>query len=259
MTSEPKIARITGAAKRLGQAIALAMARAGWDIAVHYSSSQVQAEETAQQIRDLGRRAVTLRADLALEAEVATLVARCTSALGRPDCIVNNASLFDYDQPAEFTYKNLEAHMRVNLAAPLLLARSLHAELVSDKNKSADPRVLINLLDQKLLNQNPDYFSYTLSKVALNEATNLLAKALAPELRVVGLAPGVTLMSKDQSEAGFERSNKLTPLGYSSTPQDISAAVLFLANAHAITGTTLYVDGGQHLKPMERDVVFLTE
>jgi len=118
--------------------------------------------------------------------------------------------------------------------------------------------VVINLLDQKLINPNPDFLSYTLSKAALLEATRLLAQALAPHVRVVGLAPGITLVSGDQTETGFQQAHHMTPLGKSSTPEDITAAAVYLARAHAITGTTLYVDGGQHLKSSDRDVMFLT-
>ena len=260
MTQPHKIALVTGAAKRLGQQIALDLARSGWDIIVHYGSSAAMAEETARQIQQLGRRAVTLQADLADEAQVNGLLTRCQSALGLPDCIVNSASLFAYDTASDFTFGQLERHMTVNAAAPVALARDLHRarSLIAATQRSSHPAVVINLLDQKLANPNPDFLSYTLSKAALLEATTLLAQALAPLVRVVGLAPGITLVSGDQSPNSFEHSHKMTPLGRSSTPEDIGAAVVYLASAHAITGTTLYVDGGQHLQPSERDVMFLT-
>lgn len=255
-----KIALVTGAAKRLGRHIALEMAQAGWDIIVHFGTSKDQAEETAIQIRELGRQAVILQADLANESQVNTLIERCQQALGLPDCIVNNASLFDYDTVKTFTYDRMDQHMRINVAAPVALARDLHRARIEagQTTKFNVPAAIINLLDQKLANPNPDYLSYTLSKAALLEATRLLAQALAPEVRVVGLAPGITLISGDQSANSFEQSHKMTPLGRSSSPDDIGAAVVYLASAHAITGTTLYVDGGQHLKPSERDVMFLT-
>jgi len=201
---------------------------------------------------------VALQADLADAASVATLIARCTEALGVPDCVVNNASLFDYDDAASFTTFRLDAHMHVNVSAPVTLARDLHRARVESAHSHAHPAVVINLLDQKLSNPNPDFLSYTLSKAALLEATRLLAQALAPHVRVVGLAPGITLVSGDQTAEGFQRAHSMTPLGKSSTPEDITAAVIYLASAHAITGTTLYVDGGQHLKSTERDVMFLT-
>jgi NAD(P)-dependent dehydrogenase (short-subunit alcohol dehydrogenase family) len=169
-------------------------------------------------------------------------------------CVVNNASLFEYDDAARFTTETMVRCMRTNLAAPILLAQSLHAQLPDDARG-----VVINLLDQKLWNRNPDFLSYTLSKAALKEATALLAVALAPKLRVVGVAPGITLPADGQTEAGFEAAHARTPLGGSSTPADIAQAVAYLAKASAVTGTTLLVDGGQHLVPSSRDVMFLTE
>ena len=252
------IALVTGAGKRLGRSIALGLAQAGWDVAIHYGTSASDAQQTAQAIEALGRRAVTLQANLAHESEVSTLVARCAETLGAPSCIVNNASLFDYDQADNFSYARLNTHMQINVAAPVSLARDIHRLRSQRKQVFQHPAVVINLLDQKLSNPNPDFLSYTLSKAALLEATRLLAQALAPHVRVVGLAPGITLVSGDQTETGFKHAHSKTPLGQSSTPDDITAAAVYLASAHAITGTTLYVDGGQHLQSSDRDVMFLT-
>ncbi|SOY39992.1 putative deshydrogenase [Cupriavidus taiwanensis] len=259
------VALVTGGARRLGRAIALELAAQGWDVAVHCHRSVDEAEALATQIRALGRRAAVLRADLADEAATSRLVADCSAALGVPGCLVNNASLFQYDVATSFSYASLDTHMRTNVAAPLLLARELHKALAAaagpeGANKAAEPRgVVINLLDQKLDNLNPDFLSYTLSKAALQTATVQLAQALAPRLRVVGVAPGITLVSGEQSEQSFRRAHRVTPLGQSSTPEDIAQAVAYLAQARAVTGTTLYVDGGQHLMPLARDVMFLTE
>ncbi|NUO88355.1 MAG: SDR family oxidoreductase [Cupriavidus sp.] len=259
------VALVTGGARRLGRAIALELAAQGWDVAVHCHRSVDDAEALATQIRGRGRRAAVLRADLADEAATSRLVADCTAALGVPTCLVNNASLFQYDVATSFSYASLDTHMRTNVAAPLLLARELHKALGAaagqdSANKAAEPRgVVINLLDQKLDNLNPDFLSYTLSKAALQTATVQLAQALAPRLRVVGVAPGITLVSGEQSEQSFRRAHRVTPLGQSSTPEDIAQAVAYLAQARAVTGTTLYVDGGQHLMPLARDVMFLTE
>jgi len=257
-TPSENIALVTGAGKRLGRSIALGLAQAGWDVAIHYGTSASEAQQTAQAIQALGRRAVTLQADLAQESEVSTLVARCAETLGPPSCIVNNASLFDYDQADSFNYARLNTHMQINVAAPVSLARDLQRLRGQSQPLFQHPAVVINLLDQKLINPNPDFLSYTLSKAALLEATRLLAQALAPHVRVVGLAPGITLVSGDQTDLGFKQSHSQTPLGKSSTPEDITAAVVYLASAHAITGTTLYVDGGQHLQSSDRDVMFLT-
>ena len=253
-----KIALVTGAGKRLGRSIALGLASAGWDVAIHYGASAEHARQTLRDIEALGRRAITLQAELAHEASVSTLIARCTELLGLPSCIVNNASLFDYDQAESFSFARLDAHMQINVAAPISLARDLHRARIQSATSFEHPAVVINLLDQKLINPNPDFLSYTLSKAALLEATRLLAQALAPHVRIVGLAPGITLVSGDQTENGFQQAHHMTPLGKSSTPEDITAAAVYLASAHAITGTTLYVDGGQHLKSSDRDVMFLT-
>jgi NAD(P)-dependent dehydrogenase (short-subunit alcohol dehydrogenase family) len=252
------IALVTGAGKRLGRSIALGLAAAGWDVAIHYGMSSAEAQRTVQDIQALGRRAVALQADLSIESSVASLVTRCDESLGLPSCIVNNASLFDYDQAESFSYAHLHMHMQINVAAPVSLARDLHRARAHSTHAFQHPAVVINLLDQKLINPNPDFLSYTLSKAALLEATRLLAQALAPHVRVVGLAPGITLVSGDQTETGFQQAHHMTPLGKSSTPEDITAAAVYLARAHAITGTTLYVDGGQHLKSSDRDVMFLT-
>jgi NAD(P)-dependent dehydrogenase (short-subunit alcohol dehydrogenase family) len=248
-----QVALVTGAGKRIGRAIALGLARAGWDIAVHYRASEREAEETLGAIRALGRRACLLQADLAVEDDVRALPARAAQALGRVTCIVNNASLFEYDSATTFSPQLLASHMQANLAAPLLLAQALHAA-----TPQGSQAVVINLLDQKLYNLNPDFLSYTLSKAALQTATTMLAQALAPTVRVVGVAPGITLVSGDQTEDGFAKAHTATPLGRSSTPGDIADAVVYAANARALTGTTLLVDGGQHLVPLARDVMFLT-
>ncbi|WP_420994061.1 SDR family oxidoreductase [Cupriavidus sp. 30B13] len=248
------VALVTGAARRLGRVIALELAARGWDVAVHCHRSLAEAEALAGQIRARGRRAAVLQADLADEAATSKLVAACTAALGVPGCLVNNASLFQYDVATSFSYASLDTHMRTNVAAPLLLSRELHRALPEGQTG-----VVINLLDQKLDNLNPDFLSYTLSKAALQTATVQLAQALAPKLRVVGVAPGITMVSGDQSGSSFRRAHCMTPLGHSSTPEDIAQAVAYLAEARAVTGTTLYVDGGQHLMPLARDVMFLTE
>jgi NAD(P)-dependent dehydrogenase (short-subunit alcohol dehydrogenase family) len=254
-TTNRKVALVTGAARRIGRAIALGLARDGWDVIVHYKNSAREAEATVHEIRALGCRAAAVQCDLADEAAAKQLLAQASNAVGcRIDCVVNNASLFDYDSAADFSTARLDAHMHANVAAPILLAQALHA-MTPDGAQS----VVINLLDQKLFNLNPDFLSYTLSKAALHSATTMLAQALAPKVRVVGVAPGITLVSGDQSEDGFQKAHTVTPLGKSSTPDDIAQAVCYVASAQAITGTTLLVDGGQHLMPLSRDVMFLAQ
>lgn len=252
-TTQVKTALVTGAAKRLGRHIALELARSGWDIIVHYGHSEAEARETVLAIEAIGRRAIALQCDLADESAVRALLPAATLAMGQISCIVNSASLFDYDDAHSFSMNKLDAHMHANLAAPILLAQALHAVTPADQQA-----VIINLLDQKLFNLNPDFLSYTISKAALQTATVMLAQSLAPKLRVVGLAPGITMVSGDQTPEGFAQAHTKTPLGKSSTPDDIAQAVCYLAQARAITGTTLVVDGGQHLISMQRDVMFTT-
>ena len=231
-----RAALVTGGARRIGREIALALARDGWDVAVHYATSRDDALDTVAQIEAIGRRAIAVNRDLAVEPGVLSLLAECANELAR------------------FTPDHLLRAMRTNAAAPVMLARSLHEHLAHDAHG-----VVINLLDQKLENPNPDFLSYTLSKAALKEATRLLAIALAPKVRVVGIAPGITLASNLQSDMGFAEAHRRTPLGQSSTPQDVAQAAVYLANAGAVTGTILLVDGGQHLVPSSRDVMFAAE
>ncbi len=261
MTAQPgSIALITGAAKRLGKCMALALARAGWDIAIHYHHSQTEALETADEVRACGRRALLLQADLLSTEQTESLLPRCITQLGLPRCLINNASLFEFDRSEKLDPVLLSRHMTLNLTAPLLLSRDLFNAYQNTGPAhpalSQTPGIIINLLDQKLANLNPDFFSYTLSKAALDTATQLLARSYAPLLRVVGLAPGITLPSGSQTENDFAKSHVHTPLGHASYPEDIAQAVVYLVSAPAVTGTTLYVDGGQHLQSSPRDVMF---
>lgn len=247
------VALVTGGARRMGRAIALALARDGWDIAVHYGTSKRDAMRSVAAVEATGRRAVAIEADLTDPPATRTLIARVRASLGLPTCIVNNASRFEADDAASFDGAVLGKHMQANVAAPIVLAQSLHRALGSRRRG-----VVVNLLDQKLYNLNPDFLSYTLSKAALACATTLLAQAFAPTLRVVGIAPGLTLPSADQTRAEFARAHRMTPLGRSSEVEDVADAVRFAASARAITGSVILVDGGQHLVPTERDVLFLT-
>ncbi|MGE0316154.1 MAG: SDR family oxidoreductase [Lautropia sp.] len=246
-----RVALVTGAARRIGRAIALALAADGWDIGVHYGRSSGEAEDTAAGIRRMGRRATCLQADLAVEAEAARLLPALEAALGPVSAVVNNASRFEQDEVASFGYATLAAHIGPNLAAPLLLARML-GEAATAGGRDG---VVVNLLDQKLFNPNPDFLSYTMSKAALHAATTLLAQALAPRIRVVGVAPGLTLPSYLQDEDRFaDAHRRYSPLGRSSTPDDVASAVVFAMSNPAMTGTVMLVDGGQHLMPLARDV-----
>ncbi len=254
---EPRlVALVTGSAQRIGREIALELAAHGWQVAVHYRRSAAEAAQTVDAVQLAGGRAIAFAADLADEAECAALVPAVAQAFGRIDAVVNNASLFEYDSIDSFSVAAMERHWRANTAPAILLARALHA-IVSEPDAPAGGGVVVNLLDQKLWNPNPDYLSYTLSKAALEAANTLLAQALAPRVRVCGVAPGVTLLSGTMSGAEFDSARRMTPLQRSSTPQDVARAVRFLLESPAITGTTLLVDGGQHLRAQARDVMFL--
>ncbi|MBI5515346.1 MAG: SDR family oxidoreductase [Deltaproteobacteria bacterium] len=247
------MALVTGAGRRLGRSTAEALARGGWDLALHHHQSEAEALALCEALERLGTRARAFPADLSDEAQTVALVPAVVGVFGRLDAVVNNASRFTYDTVEDFTYGSLEAHARVNTAAPVALARGL-ARHLSERGAEG---CVVQLLDQKLWNPNPDYFSYTLSKAALGATVVLLAQALAPRVRCVGVAPGVTLPSGPMDAEGFERARRLTPLGRSSTPEDVARAVLFALESTAITGTTLVVDGGQHLTGQGRDVLFL--
>ena len=180
------------------------------------------------------------------------LLPQVCAAMGAVDAVVNNASTFEQDSAHDFSFAAMERHWRSNTGAPVLLAQALYQHL-QQRQAQAPAGVVVNLLDQKLWNPNPDFFSYTLSKAALETANTLLAQALAPMVRVVGVAPGLTLTSHLLSDADFETRHKLSPLGRSSTPADVAATVRFALDNQSITGTTLLVDGGQHLMKFERD------
>ena len=247
----PRTVLVTGAAQRLGRAIALDLACAGWRVVVHYAQSRAEAEQTAAECAALTPGSQALAARLDDEAEARALLPAAAARLGRVDAVVNNASVFAFDDAASFGYVSMERHWRVNTGAAIVLAQALseHLGAARDGRQGA----VVNLLDQKLWNPNPDFLSYTLSKAALESATTLLAQALAPRVRVVGVAPGLTLTSEWLSPERFAALHRLSPLGRSSTPDDVARAVRFALESPAITGTTLLVDGGQHLQRFERD------
>ena len=235
--------------------MALDLAQHGFDIAVHYRHSQAEALATVHELNARGAAAHAFAADLSNEAECRALVPAVVAHFKRLDAVVNSAGAFEHDDPASFSIAAMELHWRANTAPAVLLAQALHAHLAG----CAEVGCVVNLIDQKLWNPNPDYFSYTLSKAALQAATVMLAQALAPQVRVCGVAPGVTLLSGPMSEAEFAAAHTMTPLQRSSTPDDIARAVRFLIESPAITGTTLLVDGGQHLSAQPRDVMYLAK
>lgn len=250
---------VTGAAKRLGREIALTLAKHGWQVAVHYRSSK---QDAINSIADLATSTPAtsqnhhiFQCDLADEAATRALVPSVIQHFGRLDAVVNSAAAFEYDSAQSFSYSALQKHMASNTGAAILLAQALH-EHIEQRQQNGDSAVrgvVVNMLDQKLWNQNPDFISYTLSKAALEAANTMLAMALAPKVRVVGVAPGLTLTSTHLTEAEFTAMHKLSPLGQSSTAGDVANTVRFVLENQSITGTTILVDGGQHLMRFERD------
>ncbi|HQT82295.1 MAG: short chain dehydrogenase [Ferrovum sp. 37-45-19] len=253
MTDNRPIALITGAGKRIGKAIALTLANHGWDIAIHYNQSKNEASSVQSLIQNMGRRAITLSCDLGDMAQVTTLCQEVKTHLGHPMLLVNNASLFEYDNPDHIDMALFDWHMAINVKAALILSESFF-HLQKEINRQG---LIVNLLDQKLINPNPDYFSYTLSKAALSAAIPLMAQHYAPHVRVMGIAPGIILPSGPQLTSHFEQIQQLNPLQKAATPEDIAKTVLYLTEVNSLTGSTIFVDAGQHLVTSTRDVMFI--
>ena len=251
--SDRRVALVTGAGRRIGRAISLGLAADGWNLALHFHRSQAEVDRLATEIAALGVKAVPVRCDLGNADQVSGLIAECERSLGAPTCLVNNAALFEYDDLVSLDPEKWHRHLDVNLLAPLLLAKAFAAKIPEGATGC-----IVNLLDQKVFNLNPDFLSYTIAKIGLEGATRVLAMALAPKVRVCGVAPGITLVSGEQTADGFARAHRMAPLGHSSSVDDIAGAVRFVVNAGALTGTTILVDGGQHLWPSRRDVQFET-
>jgi NAD(P)-dependent dehydrogenase (short-subunit alcohol dehydrogenase family) len=238
----PRAALVTGAAQRIGRAIALALATDGWAVAVHYRRSHEKAEALASEITAKGGRAVALAADLADEAEVEQLVPRAVAALGPLGCLVNNASLFENDTVLSATRQSWDAHLATNLRAPFVLIQGFAAQLPA----SAEGAV-VNLLDERVWSLTPYFVSYTVSKMGLWTLTRTMALALAPRIRVNGIGPGPTLPSPRQTPEHFARQSAEVPLQHGTSPEEIAAATRFILAAPAMTGQMIALDGGQHL------------
>ena len=242
MTPAKKSVLVTGAAKRLGRAIALHLGKAGWAVAIHYNSSQAEAEETVAALHEQGVHAAAINADLTMADDTERLIERAREAVGPLTALVNNASVFENDSIGTMTRASWDKHIEVNLRAPLLLSRNFAEQLPKGQEGA-----IVNLLDQRLLKPTPQFLSYGVSRAGLGWLTVTLAQALAPRIRVNGVAPGPTLRNERQSEAHFKRQQESTILGHGATPDDVARAVRFLIEAHAVTGQMIAVDGGQHL------------
>lgn len=238
----PKAALVTGAGKRIGRAIALGLAEAGWAVAAHHGESRAEAEALVAEIAARGGTAVALQADLRFEDQAAPLIARAIGELGPLGCLVNNASIFENDTALEVTRESWDRHLAINLRAPFVLSQEFARRLPADKHGC-----LVNILDERVWSLTPYFFSYTLSKSALWTMTQTLALALAPRIRVNGIGPGPTLPSPRQTEEQFRRQASLMPLGRGTTPEEIADTVKFILAAPAMTGQMIALDGGQHL------------
>jgi NAD(P)-dependent dehydrogenase (short-subunit alcohol dehydrogenase family) len=240
--SGPKTVLVTGAAKRLGRAIALSLAADGWDVAVHYNGSEKDAEDTAKEIRALGRRVALLKADVSKESETRALIGRAAKELGPVTALINSASLFENDDWQTASRESWDKHMEVNLRAPFVLAQEFAKALPKEMHGA-----IVNIVDQRVLKPTPQFVTYSLSKAGLYWLNTTLAQALAPRIRVNAVGPGPTMINARQSQADFDRQREATVLGTGANPDDVCAAVRYLLSASVVTGQMIAVDGGQHL------------
>lgn len=253
-------ALVTGAARRLGRAMALELARAGHDVAIHYSGSKAEAESAATEVRALGVRAVTLQADLIVEDQMQALLPRAAEALGQPiRVLINNASIFEYDTLASATRSSWDRHLESNLRAPFVLTQALAAQvpdpLADENGEPLAQGLVVNMIDQRVHKLTPEFMTYTIAKMGLWALTRTSAQALAPKLRVNAIGPGPTLQGARQSAEHFAGQRAATILGRGADPAGICDALRYLLGARAVTGQLICVDGGQHLGWQTPDVL----
>lgn len=252
-------ALVTGAGRRLGRAMALYLAGRGYDLALHYASSRDEAEALAKEITAMGRRAVTLRADLLVEAQVDKLIPMAVQGLGGGlSLLVNNASIFEYDTLATATRSSWDRHIESNLRAPFVLTQAFAAQApLVGADARGEPQAsaqIINMIDQRVHKLTPEFMSYTLAKMGLWALTQTAAQALAPRIRVNAIGPGPTLQGARQSSEAFAQQRVSTILQRGANPADIIAALGFFIDSPAVTGQMIAVDGGQHLAWQTPDV-----
>ncbi|HMB75242.1 MAG TPA: SDR family oxidoreductase [Kiloniellaceae bacterium] len=244
----PRVALVTGAAVRVGRALALDLAAKGWAVAVHHNRSSEAAADLVAAIESAGGKAVALAADFTEEAESAGLVDRVAAALGPPGLLINNASTFEQDLVENVTRESWDRHLEPNLRAPFLLCQSFAANL-----GAAAGGLIVNILDERVLNLRSDYVSYSLSKAGLWALTQSLAVALAPRIRVNAIGPGYTLPERGGTQADFDAATARLPLGRGTTPAEICEALHFLLACKSITGQMIVLDGGHHLAGRRRN------
>lgn len=238
----PRVALVTGAARRIGRVLALRLAGEGFDLAVHYGGSAAEAEATVAEVRSLGRRAVALPADLARPEDVETLVPRAVGALGPLGLLVNNASIFELDRIGTLTETRWQRHLAINLTAPTFLCRAFVRQL-----PEGTEGLIVNMLDERIFNPTPNYLSYTASRLGLWGVTQVLARELAPRIRVNAIGPGPTLPAAGTTEADFAALCAKMPLQRGSSPDELADALAFILRARSMTGQMITLDGGQQL------------
>lgn len=240
---------VTGGAKRLGRAIVLDLARHGYDVALHYNSSEKEARATCADAQTAGGKVALLKADLSRESETVTLVERAVAELGHLTGLINSASVFENDSWYSVTRESWDHHLETNLRAPFVLSQAFAKQLPRDRDGA-----IVNIIDQRVFKPTPQFLSYSLSKAGLKWLTTTLAQALAPRVRVNAVGPGPTIINARQSQADFARQREATVLGRGAEPQDVCEAVRYLLSANAVTGQMIAVDGGQHLVWQTADV-----
>jgi NAD(P)-dependent dehydrogenase (short-subunit alcohol dehydrogenase family) len=249
-TRSPDTVLITGAARRIGRAVALDFAARGWNVAIHCHASTAEAESLASDIAGSGNNVQVLQADLADPAAIEALIPQCIAAIGAPTCLINNASTFLYDTLPSLESGQWDRQLAINLRAPIFLAKAFARHL-----PAASTGNIINILDQRVLKPTPHFFSYAVSKAALWSATETMAQALAPRIRVNAIGPGPAMPSVHQTSEQFAHQSAATPLQRGTTPAEIAAAIRFILDAPALTGQMIALDGGQHLAWQTPDVL----